>query len=123
MLYHDHTPLQIAGQLLIAFLFLGTGVRNAATQFRQHLDRMVALGVPQARLALIGGFAMQLVGGTLIALDYERAVGAWILITFTVFATAIFHRFWNVADPLLRHLHISFVFSNCGVVGALLLLT
>ncbi|MCL4801498.1 MAG: DoxX family protein [Burkholderiales bacterium] len=121
-MYQDHTPLQIAGQLLIAFLFLGTGVLNATTKFRQHLERMVAAGVPQARLALVCGFAMQLAGGLLVALDYRRALGAGILIAFTVLATAIFHRFWRVEDPLRRHLHLSFVFSNCGIVGALLLL-
>ncbi|MCZ7562961.1 MAG: DoxX family protein [Burkholderiales bacterium] len=121
-MYQDHTPLQIAGQLLIAFLFLGTGVLNAATKFRQHLERMVAAGVPQARLALLAGFLMQLAGGLLVALDYRRALGAGILIAFTVLATAIFHRFWCVEDPLRRHLHLSFVFSNCGIVGGLLLL-
>jgi hypothetical protein len=28
-MYQDHTPLQMAGQLLLAFAFLATGVRNA----------------------------------------------------------------------------------------------
>ena len=41
---------------------------------------------------------------------------------FTVLASAIFHRFWTVEDPLRRHLHLSFVFSNIAVIGALLLL-
>lgn len=120
-MYQDHTTLQIAGQLLLAFLFLGTGIRNATMKFKQHLDRMVAGGVPQAKLVLIAGFVMQFAGGILVALDYHRAVGAGILIAFTVLATAIFHRYWRVEEPLLRHLHISFIFSNCGVVGGLLL--
>lgn len=121
-MYADHAPLHVAGQLLVAFLFLGTGVLNATTKFGQHLERMVAAGVPHARVALVAGFAMQLAGGLLVALDYRRALGAGILIAFTVAATAIFHRFWLVEDPLRRHLHLSFVFSNCGIVGALLLL-
>ena len=81
-----------------------------------------AAGVPQAKLALLGGFAMQLAGGLLVALDFHRAIGAAILIAFTVLATAVFHQFWRVADPLRRHLHVSFIFSNCGIVGGLLLL-
>ena len=40
-MYESQTALQIAGQILIAFLFLGTGIVNAATKFQQHLDRMV----------------------------------------------------------------------------------
>ena len=79
-MYADHTILQTVGQLLIAFLFLATGLINVTTKFKQHLDRMVAIGVPFARLALILGFAMQLVGGTLVALDYQRSFGAGIQI-------------------------------------------
>lgn len=121
-MYSDHTILQTVGQLLIAFLFLATGVINAATKFKQHLDRMVAVGVPFAKAALITGFAMQLVGGLLVALDTWRSIGAGILIVFTLVATAIFHQFWRVGDPLRRHLHVSFIFSNTALVGALLLL-
>lgn len=121
-MYQDHTATQVAGQLLIAFLFLGTGVVNAATKFRQHLDRMVALGVPYAKPVLVAGFAMQFAGGMLVALDTGRALGAGILIVFTVLATAIFHQYWRVDDPLRRHLHASFIFSNCGIIGGLLLL-
>jgi uncharacterized membrane protein YphA (DoxX/SURF4 family) len=120
-MYQEHTALQAAGQLLIAFLFLGTGVRNVFWTFRQHLDRMVAYGVPQAKLALVAGFLMQFTGGILVALDYRRALGAGLLIAFTVLASAIFQRWWRVSDPLVRHLLISALLVNCGVVGGLLL--
>lgn len=121
-MYSDHTILQTIGQLLIAFLFLATGIINVSTKFKQHLDRMVAVGVPFAKAVLITGFAMQLVGGLLLALDTWRSFGAGILIAFTIAATAVFHQFWRVEDPLRRHLHVSFIFSNTALVGALLLL-
>jgi len=121
-MYQDQTPLHVAGQLLMAFLFLGTGIVNVTTKFRQHLDRMVGVGVPHAKLVLIAGFAMQFAGGLLLALDWHRAIGAAVLILFTLLATAIFHQYWRVEDPLRRHLHVSFIFSNCGIVGGLLLL-
>jgi len=121
-MYLDQTPLHIAGQLLIAFLFLGTGLVNVSSKFHQHLDRMLAIGVPYAKPALIAGFAMQFMGGLLVALDWHRALGALILIVFTVLATAIFHQYWRIEDPLRRHLHVSFIYSNCGIVGGLLLL-
>ena len=121
-MYSDHTITQTIGQLLIALMFVATGIVNSTTKFRQHLDRMVAVGVPFAKAALIIGFAMQLAGGLLIAFDAYRAAGAAILIVFTVFATAIFHQFWRVEDPLRRHLHVSVIFSNGALIGALLLL-
>ena len=120
-MYQDHAPLQAAGQVLLAFAFLATGVRNAGWKFRQHLDRMLAYGVPHARLALLAGFALQFAGGALLLFDLQRAWGAALLIAFTVAASAIFHRWWRVADPLLSHLHLSNLMVNCGVVGGLLL--
>lgn len=121
-MFDGQTAPHIAGQLLIAFLFLGTGIVNSSMKFKQHLDRMVEAGVPFARAALILGFAMQFAGGSMLLFDYRTPLAAAILLVFLVAATAIFHRFWLVEDPLRRHFHVSFVFSNCGLVGGLLLL-
>lgn len=122
-MFEDQSLFHIAGQLLLAFLFVATGILNAATKFQQHLDRMIAAGVPLARPALIAGFALQLTGGAMLALDYRADVAAAMLIVFTVAATAIFHRYWQIEDPLRRHLALSFVFNNVGIVGGLLLVT
>ncbi len=121
-MYADHTNLQIAGQLLIAVLFLGTGIINSTTKAKQHVDRMAAMNIPVPALTLWVGFAMQYAGGIMVALDYRVDIGAMILIVFTLAATAMFHRWWLVDDPLRKHLHLSFVFSNCAVLGGLLFL-
>jgi len=81
-MFQDHTPLQAAGQLLLAFAFLATAIRNAGWKFRQHLDRMLAYRVPQARLVLTAGLALQFTGATLLALDLWRPLGASLLIAF-----------------------------------------
>ena len=120
-MYENHSALQAAGQILLAFAFLASGIRNAGWKFQQHLDRMVALGVPWARTALVLGLAMCLLGGLSLAFDIQRTWGAAALLAFTVLASAIFHRWWLVADPLLRHLHIGNLLVNCGVAGGLLL--
>jgi uncharacterized membrane protein YphA (DoxX/SURF4 family) len=119
--YQDHSPLQAAGQLLLAFGFLASGVRNAFWMFGQHEQRMAALGVPYPRWVLVGGFAMLFPGAFLLLLDYERSIGAWLLIAFTLLASLVFHRWWLVSDPLLRHLHIGNLLVNFGVAGGLLL--
>jgi putative oxidoreductase len=120
-MFQDHTPLQAAGQLLLAFAFLATGIRNAGWKFRQHLERMLAYRVPQARLVLTAGLALQFTGATLLALDLCRPLASALLVAFTVSASAIFHRWWLIGDPLLSHLHLSNLLINCGVVGGLLL--
>jgi putative oxidoreductase len=122
MMFEGQSALHSAGQLLLAFLFLGTGIFNAGWKFQQHLARMIEAGVPLAKPVLIVGFALQFIGGAMLALDYRVSLAAFILIVFTVAATAIFHRFWLIEDPLRRHLAQSFVFNNIGLVGGLLLL-
>lgn len=121
-MYADKNVLQIVGQLLIAFLFIGTGVMNAGWKQKQHVDRMIDAGIPFPWVMLWTGFAIQLVGGVMVALDWKTPVGAALLIVFTLAASAIFHRFWLVADPLRRHFHVSNLFGNAAVIGGLLLL-
>ena len=120
-MYHDHTPLQAAGQLLLAFAFLATGIRNAGWKFVQHESRMTAYGVPRAKIVLGAGLALQFVAAALLALDFWRPLAAALLIAFTLAASAIFHRWWLISDPLLSHLHLSNLLVNCGVIGGLLL--
>ena len=120
-MFEEHSALQAAGQLLLAFAFLASGARNAFWKFEQHVGRMRAYGVPFAKAALIAGLAMNFAGGLLLLLDYQRQIGAWLLIAFTLLASLIFHRWWLVRDPLLRHLHIGNLLVNAGVAGGLLL--
>ncbi len=121
-MYADMPALKIIGQLLIAFLFLGTLVMNFGWKQKQHADRMAASGVPFAWPVLYAGFAMQLVGGVMVALNWHTRWGAMILIVFTLAACGLFHRFWEVENPLQRHFHVSTLFSNAAIIGALLLL-
>ena len=120
-LFQDHSALQAAGQLMLAFAFLASGIRNAFWKFGQHVERMAALSVPQPKFALVAGLALNFAGAILLALDYQRVLGAWLLVVFTVAASLIFHRWWRVRDPLMRHLHIGNLLVNVGVVGGLLL--
>jgi putative oxidoreductase len=119
--FQDHDALQGAGQLLLGFAFLASGIRNAGWLFDQHAARMAALGVARPEAALVAGFALQFAGAAMLILDYQRALGAWLLIAFTVLASLIFHRWWLIPDPLLRHLHIGNLLVNFGVIGGLLL--
>ncbi|MBT5569960.1 MAG: DoxX family protein [Alphaproteobacteria bacterium] len=122
MFYENHTTLEIIAQLMVATLFVGTLAINATTKVRQHADRMAAMGVPMPMVSLWAGFVLQAVGGVMVTLDWHTNIGAIILIVFTLLASAIFHRFWTMDDPLRRHMHLSILFSNVAVVGALLLL-
>ncbi|MFO1361871.1 MAG: DoxX family protein [Burkholderiales bacterium] len=115
--------LDAAGRLLIVACFLVTGVSNLTpARIKDHIDRMAAFGTPLPRAAFWLGIALQLTGCALVATGWHAELGAWCLIVFTVAATAIFHRFWQMADPLRRNFSRLMLLSNAGVLGGLLLL-
>ncbi|HSD44844.1 MAG TPA: DoxX family protein [Burkholderiales bacterium] len=115
--------LDTAGRLLIVACFLVTGVSNLTrARIKDHVDRMVAFGTPLPTAAFWFGIALQLIGCALLLTGWHAELGAWCLIVFTVAATAIFHRFWRMEDPMRRNFSRLMLLSNAGVLGGLLLL-
>lgn len=120
MYYAGSPMIEIIAQILIATLFIGTGIINAVWRRGNIIPRMGQLGVPFPALSLYFGFVMQFIGGFMILFDWHAAYGAIILIIFTLMAAAIFHRFWEMADPYKYDTHRQFVFNNGAVIGGLL---
>lgn len=117
------TWLEAAGRLLIVACFLVTGVGNLTrARIEDHVARMAAAGLPLARPAFWLGIALQLTGCALLATGWRPDLGAACLIVFTVAATAIFHRFWRLQDPLARNFSRLMLLNNTGLLGGLLLL-
>lgn len=121
-MYRDPHWLVTAGRLLIVASFLVAGLRNmTAARIKDHIDRMVAAKTPMARETFWLGIAMQFTGCTLLLIDWYPAVGCWLLIVFTVAATAIFHRFWEKPEPM-RNISTIMLLNNTATLGGLLLL-
>jgi putative oxidoreductase len=119
----EESWLDAGGRLLIVACFLVTGLSNLTrARIRDHLDRMVAFGTPLPAAAFGLGIALQLIGCALLLSGWYAELGAWCLIVFTVAATAIFHRFWRIADPLRRNFSRLMLLNNAGVLGGLFLL-
>jgi uncharacterized membrane protein YphA (DoxX/SURF4 family) len=115
--------LDTAGRLFIVACFLVTGVTNLTrVRIKDHIDRMAAFGTPMPTVAFWFGIALQFAGCALLATGWHADIGAWCLIVFTVAATAIFHRFWIMQDPMRRNLSRLMLLNNTGVLGGLLLL-
>lgn len=115
--------LDTVGRLLIVACFLVTGVSNLTrARIDDHVERMAAFGTPFPAAAFWLGLALQFTGCALLATGWHADIGAWCLIVFTVAATAIFHRFWRMQDPLRRNLSRLMLLNNTGVLGGLLLL-
>lgn len=119
----DGPSLDVAGRWLIVGSFLAAGLCNLTRpQIRSHIDRMRDLGTPLPQYAFWIGLAIQFIGCALFLIDQYAALGACMLLFFTVAATAIFHRFWNYTDPQRRNGgRINFL-NNIAIIGGLLLL-
>jgi len=122
-MYGDASWLDTAGRLLLGSFFLAAGLGNLPRErVQEHLARMVAAGTPYPVLLHWIGIALQFTGSALVLGNWHAEIGVYILIAFTVGASVIFHRFWNVADPVKRNMGRISLTYNIGMVGALLLL-
>jgi putative oxidoreductase len=83
---------------------------------------MAAFRTPFPAAAFWLGQAMLFAGCALVLADWHADVGAALLIAFTVAATAIFHRFWSMQDPMKRLFSRITFTSNVAILGGLLLL-
>lgn len=118
-MYADHTATEAAGQAIIAIYFIWQGIKNVML-WNTNVGRLQAKGFP-GRLSLSIGFVLQFTGAFLVFVDWHTAIGAGLLIAFTVLATAIFHRYWTMTEPQ-RTYHFLLMSCNFCITGALLLL-
>lgn len=122
-MYHDASWLETAGRLLLVSLFLVTGLCNLTrARIKDHTDRMIAFHVPFPTAVHWAGIALQFTGCALVIADWHAEIGVYCLILFIVAATAIFHRFWIMQDPMRRNLSQLMLINNTGILGGLLLL-
>jgi len=119
--YDGQAPLHVAAQLVMGGFFLFQGIKNVG-RWQVNVGRMAALGIPKPALCLAVGFAIQFSGTFMVLLDWHRPAGVALLMLFTVLATAVFHRFWRMTDPVRAEYHFLLLTYNVFVIGALLLL-
>ena len=119
MFHADHSALQILAHAMIAFLFLYRCF-TAMPRFAEHAARIADRGVPASKLALLGGFAMMLGGGTSVLLDLYAPIGAGVLIVFTCAANYLYHNFWDM-EGRERNTHLYTFCNNVAVMGGLAL--
>jgi putative oxidoreductase len=109
----------VLGRFFLGAHFFIAGIRNFL-MLPVWIERMEGRGLPQPKLALTAGFAVQTLSGALVALGLWPSLGGVALIAFTVVATVLWHNFWNFAGEE-RRVHINFNLTNVALIGALLM--
>ena len=105
--------LALTGRILIAVLFLLSGLGKAAAPAATQ-GYIAAMGLPAPVLAYFGSMTVELVGSVLLIVGFRvRAVAVGMAI-FTLLTAVVFHR--NLAD---QNQMIHF-FKNIAITGGLL---
>jgi putative oxidoreductase len=122
MYYQDASWLDTAGRLLIVAFFLAVGLRNLQkVHIEDHVKRLTTFKAPFPKLTFWIGQAMEFVGCALVLFNWYPAVGVVLLLVFTVVASALLLRFWEVQGPMRTGMQNGML-ANIGIVGGLLLL-
>jgi putative oxidoreductase len=120
---NDASWLDTAGRLLIVVFFVIVGIRNLSKHhIEDHIKRLTLSGTPMPAVAFWAGIALQFIGCALLLLNWRPAIGVLCLIAFTVLATALLLRFWQMGDPMKRLGMQNGFMSNVAILGGLLLL-
>jgi putative oxidoreductase len=118
----DTSLLETAGRLLLVAFFLAVGIRNLQRHhIEDHVNRLAKFKAPFPVLTFWIGQTMEFVGCALLLVNWHPAVGVLLLLIFTVVASALLLRFWEVEGPMRTGLQNGML-ANIGIVGGLLLL-
>lgn len=112
--------LIVIGRMALGALFVIGGlthVRNSGAV----MGLMTRQGVPLAGPLLIAGTVFQIMAGTLLMAGVAVQYAALGLVVFTVAATGMVLRFWELPQGPERHVATNAFLSNLGIVGGLLI--
>ena len=120
---NDASWIDTAGRLLIVAFFVIVWLRNLSRHHvEDHVKRLTFFRCPMPRQAFWAGMILDAAGCVLILANWHPAVGALLLLLFTLLATLLLLRFWEMDDPMKRTGMQNGFLANVGVFGGLLLL-
>jgi putative oxidoreductase len=120
---NDASMLDTAGRLLIVALFLIIGTRNLQKfHVDDHIARLTKFKAPFAKATFWIGQTMEFAACAMVLFNWHADIGVILLIVFTVVASLLLLRFWEVDVPPMRVGMQNGMVANIAVVGGLLLL-
>src|SRR3954463_1829240 len=111
----------LLGRLALAAIFLWSGFGKLAN-LGGFADSLAHQGVPAAWPLAVGGACGEVFGGLAVAVGFRARWAALLMAAFTVAATLIAHRFWEIQDAAARTGQAINFMKNLAIMGSFLLL-
>src|SRR5437763_11665571 len=113
--------LLLAGRVLMGWIYVESGWRKLAGM-DAFVASLVRRNVPQATVLGWIGAPLEFLGGLALVLGAWTRCATIAMIVFTVVATLIGHRYWEITDLAVRRMQQSHFAKNLTIIGGLILL-
>ena len=111
----------LLGRLALAAIFLWSGF-GKLTNLGGFANSLAHQGVPAPWVLAVVGACVEFFGGLAVAVGFRARWAALLMVAFTIVATLIAHRFWEVQDAAARTGQAINFMKNVAIVGGFLLL-
>ena len=111
----------LAARIMIGWIYVESGLRKLM-DMGPFIASLARRGVPQATVWGWIGAPVEFLGGLALLTGAFTRCAALAILVFTIVATAIGHRYWEIAEPAARRMQHSHFFKNLAMMGGILLL-
>jgi putative oxidoreductase len=113
--------LLLVGRVLMGWIFVESGWRKLMGM-DAFIASLATRRVPYATVMGWIGALVEFFGGLALLLGFATRWATLLIILFTVVATLIGHRYWEIADTAARRMQHSHFSKNLTIIGGLVLL-
>jgi putative oxidoreductase len=111
-------PLSLAGRILMAIIFIGSGL-SKATGFAATVGYIASKGLPMPEAGAAAACLLEVAGGLALVFGWYTRLMAALLAIFTIVAGIVFHGFWAFPPEQLVAQQVHFLKNLC-IAGGLL---
>jgi putative oxidoreductase len=112
------SQMLLIGRVLLGALFLVAGIRKIMF-YSGSVAYFTKLGFPAPEVMGLLAILIEVGGAALLILGWQTRRISWLLVLFTIIATAMAHRFWEFDAPQYAN-QMNHFLKNAAIVGGLL---
>jgi putative oxidoreductase len=114
------SPIALAGRILLAIIFLGSGAAKISG-FEGTVGYIASKGLPYPELGAMLAAAVEVGGALAIVFGWKTRFAAFLLAGYCVVTAVVFHSFWSVEAADVIAQKVQFL-KNLSMTGGLLTL-